>query len=48
VCISVLFAGLIGNLWWLAVLGAAGTAIAGIAWLWPLAEAGQREVPADG
>jgi cytochrome c oxidase subunit 1/cytochrome c oxidase subunit I+III len=46
-CISALFAGLISQLWWLAAVGAVlGIGVA-IAWLWPLAEAGQREVPAD-
>jgi cytochrome c oxidase subunit 1/cytochrome c oxidase subunit I+III len=48
ICISVLFAGLVSDLWWLAIAGAVATAIAGVAWLWPLPEAGQREVPADG
>jgi cytochrome c oxidase subunit 1/cytochrome c oxidase subunit I+III len=47
VCISALFAGLVSQLWWLAAVGAVlGIGVA-IAWLWPLAEAGQREVPAD-
>jgi cytochrome c oxidase subunit 1/cytochrome c oxidase subunit I+III len=46
-CISALFAGLVSQLWWLAAVGAVlGIGVA-IAWLWPLAEAGQREVPAD-
>lgn len=47
VCLSVLFAALVADLWWLAIAGAVATALAGIAWLWPLPEAGQREVPAD-
>ncbi|MBV8776032.1 MAG: hypothetical protein JO258_02440, partial [Alphaproteobacteria bacterium] len=46
-CIAVLFAGLVATLWWLAVVGAVAVATASVAWLWPLPEAGQREVPAD-
>jgi cytochrome c oxidase subunit I len=46
-CLGVFFAGLVSRLWWLAGIGVvAGIAVV-IAWLWPLAEAGQREVPAD-
>ena len=47
VCISILFAGLVTNLWWLAALGAVVGIGIGIIWLWPLPEAGQREVPVD-
>ncbi|HEX3882122.1 MAG TPA: cytochrome c oxidase subunit I [Stellaceae bacterium] len=47
ICISVLFAGLVAAIWWLAIVGAVATALAVIIWLWPLPEAGQREVPAD-
>jgi cytochrome c oxidase subunit 1/cytochrome c oxidase subunit I+III len=46
-CISVFFGGLVSNLWWLAVVGVVAGIVAGVAWLWPLPEAGQREVPAD-
>jgi len=41
-CLSALFAGLLIHLWWLAAAGAALGIIAGIAWLWPLSEAGER------
>jgi cytochrome c oxidase subunit I+III len=47
-CISAFFVGLIAQLWWLAAVGVVlGTAV-GIAWLWPLAEIGQREEIAHG
>ncbi|HZT86451.1 MAG TPA: cytochrome c oxidase subunit I [Stellaceae bacterium] len=46
-CISIFFAGLVSTLWWLAAVGAVlGIALC-VAWLWPLPEVGQREVPAD-
>jgi cytochrome c oxidase subunit 1/cytochrome c oxidase subunit I+III len=45
--LSTLFAGLVSRLWWCAAAGALLTAVLAVAWAWPLAEAGQREVPAD-
>ena len=46
-CISIFFAGLVSQLWWLAAIGAVSGVGVGIVWLWPLTQAGQREVPAD-
>lgn len=46
-CISAFFAGLISHLWWLAVAGVVVGIVVSLAWLWPRAEVGQREVPAD-
>lgn len=41
-CLSALFAGLLIHLWWLAAAGAGLGVLAGVSWLWPLSEAGER------
>ncbi len=46
-CISAFFAGLISHIWLLAVAGVVVGIVVSLAWLWPRAEVGQREVPAD-
>jgi cytochrome c oxidase subunit 1/cytochrome c oxidase subunit I+III len=46
-CISAFFAGLISHIWWLAAAGVVVGIVVSLAWLWPRAEVGQREVPAD-
>ena len=45
--LGVVFAGLVSRLWWLAGAGAFVTFVVALVWLWPRAELGQREVPAD-
>jgi hypothetical protein len=40
-CLSALFAGLLIHLWWLAAAGMGLGVATGIAWLWPLSEAGE-------
>src|SRR6185437_15912621 len=45
--LTALFAGLVSRQWWCATAGAVLAVVLAVAWLWPLADAGQREVPAD-
>ncbi|HLY66023.1 MAG TPA: cbb3-type cytochrome c oxidase subunit I, partial [Chloroflexota bacterium] len=45
--IAMLFAGLVSRLWWCAALGASVAVVLAVIWLWPRAEAGQREQPVD-
>ncbi|HZD88576.1 MAG TPA: cbb3-type cytochrome c oxidase subunit I, partial [Pseudolabrys sp.] len=46
-CISAFFTGLLVHWWWLAGAGAGLGIISGIAWFWPLEEAGQRRIVVD-
>jgi cytochrome c oxidase subunit I len=47
VCLAMFFAGLVSHIWGLAAAGAILAVAVAIAWLWPRAEVGQRELPAD-
>jgi cytochrome c oxidase subunit I+III len=46
-CLSAFFAGLLVHLWWLSAAAAGAGIIAGIAWLWPRAEAGEKAAAAS-
>ena len=46
-CLSMFFAGLVSRIWGLAGAGAILAIVVAIIWLWPRAEVGQREMPAD-
>jgi cytochrome c oxidase subunit 1/cytochrome c oxidase subunit I+III len=46
-CLLAFFIGLVFHMWWLAAVGGIAAVLVGIAWLWPHAEIGQREVMAD-
>jgi hypothetical protein len=47
ICLSMFFAGLVTRIWALAGAGAILAIVVAIIWLWPRAEIGQRELPAD-